>query len=95
MSDKLTKEERETIIAFCEADDSYHIDTSIQVHIRKFDKLGYECINEQKYEDGTIMAKVYKAPKFAISFRSPKRRTMTDEQRAANAERLRKLREGK
>ena len=95
MSDKLTREDRETIIIFCEADNSYHIDTSIQMHIRKFDKLGYECISEQTYKDGTIMAKVYKVPKFAISFRSPKRKTLSDEQRAIAAERLRKLRENK
>lgn len=95
MSDKLTREERETIVTICEADGCYHIDTSIQAHIRKFDKLGYSCIEEQRYDDGTVMSKQYKVPKYAISFRSPKKRTLTDEQRAASAERLRKYRAGK
>jgi uncharacterized protein YciI len=89
---KLTAEERETIITFCEADDYFVIDTSYQVHIRKFDKLGYECTGTQLYDDGSVMAKQYKVPKFAIVFRKPVKHEMTEEQRQNASERMKKLR---
>lgn len=90
MTEKLHKDERETIITFCEADDEYIIETSIAVHMRKFDKLGYECIGEQKYADGSIMSKEYRVPKFAIVFRKPTKREYSEEERAAIAQRLKK-----
>lgn len=97
MSEKLHKDERETIITFCEADDEYIVETSIAVHMRKFDKLGYECIGEQRYSDGSTMSKEYRVPKFAITFRKPVKRVsrMTEEQRAAAAVRARNLTKAK
>lgn len=90
-STKLTKDERETTLNYCESDDCWYIDTSIGTHIRKCDKLGYECTGVQYYNDGTIMAKQYKVPKFAISFRKPEKikREITDEQRKAISDRMR------
>ena len=38
MSDRLTRAERETIIIYNELDDAYIIDSSVQKHIRRFDK---------------------------------------------------------
>ena len=87
---KLTKDERETLLNYCEADGYWEIDTSVATHIRKFDKLGYECTDTQLYPDGTVMAKTYKVPKHAISFRKPEKvkREMSEEQKAAMSERV-------
>lgn len=60
--DKLTREERETLVNFCEADGYYRIETSVQKHMNRFDKLGYECTRVDTYPDGSIMAKEYKVP---------------------------------
>lgn len=92
MSDKLTREERETIILYNEVDDEFIIDSSVQKHIRKFDKLGYECTDTRNYDDGTVEAKSYRVPVWAISFRSPVKRTVTEEQRQRAKEVFAKLR---
>lgn len=92
MSIKLTKSERETIIIFNEADGFFDIETSVQSHIRKFDRLGYKCTSTQLYSDGTVQAKCYNVPKWAITFRKPAKRVMSDEQRAAARERLQGIR---
>lgn len=95
MSDKLTRAERETIIIYNELDDAYIIDSSVQKHIRRFDKLGYECTDTQLYDDGTMCSKQYKVPVCAISFRSPVKRELTDEQREKLRERMAKMRSDK
>lgn len=93
----LTKEERETTLNYCESEGMWYIDTSVQTHIRKFDKLGYKCTNIQYYSDGSIMSKQYQVPKFAISFRKPEKakRAMTEEQRQAISERMKALHNNK
>src|SRR5574344_3042204 len=90
---KLTKEERETLFNYAEMDGYWEIDTSVAVHMRKFDKLGYECTGTQYYPDGTIQAKTYKVPKHAISFRKPEKvkRKMSDEQKAVMSERVKAM----
>ena len=93
---RLTKEERETILTYNEADGFWTIYSGVQSHIRKFDKLNYEVTNVDYYEDGTVAGKFYKVPKNAIGFKSPNRkRNLTDEQRTAMAERLKAAREKK
>jgi len=93
---RFTKEERETILTYNEADGYWEIYTGVQSHIRKFDKLNYEVTNVDYYEDGTVAGKFYKVPKKAISFRDPsKKRNLTDEQRLAMAERIKNAREKK
>lgn len=95
MIEKLHRDERETLIIFNEADNEYIIETTIFAHIRKFDKLGYEVVKEQKYSDGTIMSKEYKVPKFAITFRKPVKRVVSEEQKKELAERLKNTHKNK
>ena len=92
---KLARDERETAVTYNEADGFWEIYTAVQKHIRKFDKLGYECTKVERYEDGEIMAKFYKIPHYAISFRSPEKvkRELSEEQRAAMSERIKQIRE--
>ena len=93
---KLTKQERETHLWFNEADDLWEIQTDIKVHMTRCQKLGYECTDVLRYSDGTIESMTFKAPKHAISFRSPikRRRELSDEQRKEIAERLKASRSG-
>lgn len=89
---RLKKDERETILSYNEADGFWNIYSAVQHHIRKFDKLGYEVTDVDFYQDGTVAAKFYKVPKNAISFRSPVKttRVMSEEQKKAFAERMKK-----
>lgn len=90
---RLTLDERETAVTYNEADKYWEIYTAVKMHMNKFDKLGYECTHVERYEDGEIMAKFYKVPRHAVSFRSPIKREMTVEQREAARERLKQLRD--
>lgn len=91
--EKLTRAERETLINFCEADGEYIIETSIAAHIRKFDKLKYNCTREQLYDDGSVMCKEYRVPKRAVSFRKPEKPALSDEQKAKASANLKAIRE--
>lgn len=89
---RFTKDERETILVYNEADGFWTIYSAVQSHIRKFDKLNYEVTHVDSYEDDTVAAKFYKVPKNAISFRdTSKKRNYTEAQRAAMSERARKM----
>ena len=94
---KLTKEERETIVNYSELDGKWYIDSSVSAHIKKLDKLGYKCVNTQYYPDGTVEAKQYECPKFAVSFRKPEKvkREMSEEQKLAMSERVKAMHEAK
>lgn len=88
---RLTIEERETNILFNEKDGYWSIVTDVPKHMRKFDRLGYECVNTIYYPDGSVETKEYKVPEWAVSFRSKKlTRNLTDEQKKAIGERLHK-----
>lgn len=94
---KLTKEERETTVNYSEIDGIWYIDTSVSSHMKKLDKLGYKCTNTLYYPDGTVEAKQYECPKFAISFRKPEKvkREMSEEQKLAMSERVKAMHEAK
>ena len=96
--EKLTREERETVINYCEADGYYLIETTVQKHINKFDKLGYECIRVDKYPDGSVMCKEYKVAERVISYRSPivpPKKELSEEEKARKRELIKKLNENR
>ena len=90
-----TKEERETHIWINEIDNEYYcIETNMFSYINKYNKLWYEIIKSLE-EDGKIIDATYKVPKFAISFRKPVKRTVTEEQRQKASERFKNMWEKK
>lgn len=84
-------EERETCCTFDYATKQWKVWSNIPKHINKMKKLGWAMVREDSY--GTTFA----APENAMRFASPVRSTrkMTDEQKAAAAERLRLARMGR
>ena len=91
---KLSRDERETALIYNEADGFWEIYTAVPKHIRRFDKLKFNCVKTEFYENGEVFAKFYKVPAKAISFRDPnKKRELSEEQRQAAAERLKAMRE--
>ena len=85
---RLTKEERETACVYNEADGYWTIYSAIQFHIRKFDKLNYPITDIDYYPDGEVAGKFYQVPKNAISFKSPKKREYSEEQKQEMIQRL-------
>lgn len=85
---RLTKDERETILSYNEADGYWTIYSAVQPHIRKFDKLNYPITDIDYYPDGEVAGKFYQVPKNAISFKDPtKKRNISEEQKQALRER--------
>jgi hypothetical protein len=96
----LTNIERETIITFNAAEDTAEIYTADPVYIRKLDKLCEQFPDTYKFMEELSAkrckeSKTYSMPKRLVKFRSPVTREISEEQREALAERLRKAREVK
>ena len=86
---QLHNDERETILLFNLADGYWDVSTSVPAHMNKFKKLGWELVHDNGYE------LTFKVPKNGIIFRDlqklANRKPMSEEQRAAKAEILRRL----
>lgn len=98
MAYSLTAVEREGVITFNSAEENADIYASDPVWIRKFDKLveqnpeQFKVIQEYKCE-GKVIAKSYLFPKRFLTIRSKDVAvTLTDEQRAERAKRMRQMR---
>ena len=95
----LTPEEREVLINFS-ADEIgklwAEVDTTIQKYANKCIKQGWEQTSETRHTDGSWQGATFRAPATAISIRNPNaKRTMSDEQKQAMAERMKLMREKK
>ena len=83
--------EQETILIFNAEKRIWEAGTNIQSHQRMFEKQGWRLVGETP--DGE---KAYEAPKNAITFRDlSKKREVSEEQRAALAERMRNMQAAK
>ncbi len=93
MGANLNKFERETIISFNAGEDAAVLYTADPVWMRKLDRLAEQNPEQfrpgrAEYYQGEAVAKRYSFPKKLLSIRS-KSITLTDEQRAERAARLR------
>lgn len=101
MRNRLT-EEMETTISFCRNEQAVTVWTSDTVMFTKFDKLCetapdfYQCTEVARDRDGDIISKSYTiTDKTMLSFKTVKRKmNLTEEQRAAAIERLRRGKAG-
>lgn len=90
--------EQETIVRFYRDEDRATVYTSDITMMNKLDKMvatsgDWYLVGSHNFKDGTIADKTYECPKGFISFRSKAiSREMTDEQKAAFAERMKSLR---
>jgi hypothetical protein len=79
----LTKDERETIINYSDADDKASVYTCNASLKRKLKKLGYSVVRSDS------ISATFECPKRCISFRSPKpqrRKPMSEKQKQKMAE---------
>lgn len=95
-------EEQETTINFCRVDKSVSIWTSDSTMYTKLDRLCkeapdfYQCEDIARDRDGNLLSKTYRlTDKNLLSFRTRRvNLNLSDEQRAARAESLRRIRQG-
>jgi hypothetical protein len=96
-------EESEVCVTALKSEDIADIYTSDNIYLTKFKKLietnpdAWKITQVVERSDGTVSGVMLRAPKKFISFRAVERvgRVMTDEEKAAAAERLRALRNNK
>ena len=94
---KLSREEKETVINYSELDNKWVVDTSVWKHMNKFKKQGWKVISTQYYPNGDVMAMQFECPPHGISIRPFEKikREMSDEQRLAMSERMKKMQESR
>ena len=87
--DKLTKEEREIVLIYNEAEGVWYADTSIPKYWRRLEKKNWICIKSQYYKDGTVCCKTFKGSKKGVSIVDPfKKREVSEEQKEAARQRF-------
>lgn len=91
---KLTKEERELILVFNEADGYWTADSSIPKYWRRLEKKGWKLENTYYYNDGTVCSKTFvSGSKKGVSILNPlSTRVMSEAQKEATRKRLAEFR---
>lgn len=92
ITSKITVNERETHIYRC--DDGWVMDSTVPKDYNAAMRKGWVPVAQTVYEDGTVCGMVLKAIPSAVTIRNNAKRRVSDEQKAAAAEALRKYREG-
>lgn len=77
---KLTLEERETILTYDSVDKEWTITSMVPKHFRKALKQDWKPVTQYVYEDGTVCGMVLTAPDRAITIRNTTKKQMSDEQ---------------
>jgi hypothetical protein len=92
ITSKIAVNERETHIYRC--DDGWMMDSTVPKDYNAAMRKGWVPVAQTVYEDGTVCGMVLKAIPSAVTIRNNTKRRVSDEQKAAAAEALRKYREG-
>ena len=92
ITSKIAVNERETHIYRC--DDGWMMDSTVPKDYNAAMRKGWVPVAQTVYEDGTVCGMVLKAIPSAVTIRNNTKRRVSDEQKAAAAESLRKYREG-
>lgn len=80
INNRLSLEERETILTYDSIDKMWHMDTTLPKHVNKAKKQGWTQTAEYVYEDGTICGGVFEAPARAITIRNAEKKQMSEKQ---------------
>lgn len=92
VSEKLSKEEREIVLIYNEAEGCWIAETSIPKYWRKLENKNWICTSTQYYKDGTICSKTFKGSKKGVSITDPfKVREVSEENRQKARERFLKI----
>lgn len=77
---RLTIEERETILNYDSVEKMWIMDSTVPKHFRKAMRQGWTPTKQYVYDDGTVCGMVLTAPERAITIRSTAKKQMSEEQ---------------
>ena len=77
---KLTAEERETLLNYDSVEKMWVMDSTVPKHFRKALKQGWKPICEYVYEDGTVCGMTLIASERAVTIRSTTKKQMSEKQ---------------
>lgn len=80
VTNRLSTEERETILVYDNVDKVWYMDTTVSKHINKAKSQGWTQTAEFVYEDGTVCGGAFVAPARAITIRNAEKKQMTEAQ---------------
>ena len=78
---KLTNEERETLLNYDSIEKVWTMDSYVPKHFRKALKQGWTPIKQYVYEDGTVFGMTLTAPERAVSIRNTAKKQISEKQR--------------
>lgn len=78
--EKLSAEERETILNYDGIEKMWTMETTVPKHFRKALKQGWIPIRQYVYEDGTVCGMELTASERAITIRNTAKKQMTEKQ---------------
>ena len=91
VSEKLSRDERECILVYNDAERVWYADSSIPKFWRRLEKKGWTLVSTQYYSDGTVCSKSFKGSSKGVNITDPfKKREMSEEQRQKIRERFAK-----
>lgn len=77
---KLTNEERETLLNYDSVERVWIMDSFVPKHFRKALKQGWTPIKQFVYDDGSVCGMVLTAPERSITIRSVDKKQLSDKQ---------------
>mgnify|MGYP003291715309 CR=1 FL=1 len=80
VNNRLTLEERETVIIYSSVDKMWHMDTTVPKHCNKAIKQGWHQTVEYVYDDGSLCGGAFEAPARAITIRNAEKKQMSEKQ---------------
>lgn len=78
--ERISAEERETVLAYDNITKEWIMDSSVPKHFRKAVKQGWMPTKQYIYEDGTVCAMTLSAPERAITIRNTEKKQMSEKQ---------------
>ena len=80
VNNRLTLEERETVIVYSSVDKMWYMDTTVPKHANKAKKQGWQQTAEYVYDDGSLCGGAFTAPVRAITIRNAEKKQMSEKQ---------------
>lgn len=80
IGNKLTNEERETLLNYDSVEKVWVMDSFVAKHFRKALKQGWTPIKQYVYEDGTVFGMTLTAPERAVTIRNAVKKAMSKKQ---------------
>lgn len=80
IGNKLTMEERETILVYDSVNKVWRMDTTVSKHANRAKKQEWKQITEYVYDDGVVLGGVFEAPDRSVTFRNVAKKQMSEKQ---------------